>query len=79
MLEKDAGQPIQGMPLGRGNETSPYTVQSTDNVVEFTEAGDVTTTFEDSTSTITAVLAGARYAISNGVTTITFSGTFSIG
>ncbi|RLA58968.1 MAG: hypothetical protein DRQ78_11225 [Epsilonproteobacteria bacterium] len=79
MLNKDSGQPIQGMPLGRGNATSPYTVQSTDNVIEFTEAGDVTCTLADGTTPITAVLAGARYSISNGVTIITFTGTFSVG
>jgi len=79
MLNKDAGKPIQGMPLGNGNATSPYTVQSTDNVVEFTTGGDVVTTNLDTTTKTTTVLSGSRYSISNDVTIITFSGTFSIG
>ena len=79
MMEKDSGQPIQAMTLGRGNATSPYTVLATDNIVEFTTDGDVTCNIEGGTTTTTTVLTGSRYSIANGVTTITFSGTFSIG
>ncbi len=70
---------IQGMPLGRGNATSPYTVQQMDTVVEFVAAGDVTCTLEGGGTNITTVLAGGRYALIPGVITITFSGTFNIG
>ncbi len=79
MLTKDAGAPIQGMPLGKGNATSPYSVESTDNVVEFVEAGDVTCTFLGGGTTVTTVLVGSRYGISNGVATITFGGVFNVG
>lgn len=70
---------IQAMPIGSGNATSPYTVQETDDVVEFTTAGDVTITPEAGADTTTTVLAGSRYAITNGTKTITFGGTFSVG
>jgi len=70
---------IQAMPLVRGNATSPYTVQKEDDVVEFTAGGDAICGFNDGTTTTTTVLAGGRYSIGNGVVTITFDGTFSIG
>lgn len=70
---------IQAMPLARGNATSPYTVQNLDQVVEFATAGDVTCGFASGATTITTVPAGSRYAIGNGVTTITFGGTFNVG
>jgi len=79
MLNSDGAQKIQGMPLGRGNATSPYNVENTDTVVEFTTAGDVTCTFVGGATSVTAVLAGSRYSISNDMTIITFGGTFSIG
>lgn len=70
---------IQSSVLARGNATSPYTVQVTgDDVVEFVEAGDVTCTFANGTTTDTTVLAGSRYAIGNGVITITFGGAFNV-
>ncbi len=78
MLKREGSDAIQGMPLGRGDATSPYTVSSNDTVVEFTEEGSVTCTMSTGTSD-TTVLAGSRYAIGNGVKTITFSGTFNIG
>jgi len=70
---------IQAMPLGRGDETSPYTVQQTDDVVEFTTGGTVTVTPEAGTPKTTTVLAGSRYSITPGTKTITFGGKFSIG
>ena len=79
MLRKDSGNPIQGMPLGRGNATSPYTVQEGDNVVEFVDAGIVTCTYENGTTTDTNVLSGSRYGIALGVVTIDFGGTFIVG
>ena len=79
MLNKDAGIPIQGMPLGRGNATSPYAVETTDTLVEFIDSGDVTCTYPGGATTLTTVLAGSRYSISNDVTTITFTGVFAIG
>jgi len=69
---------IPAMPLGRGDVTSPYTVQNEDVVVEFTAKGAVTTKMEDGATTSTTVIAGGRYSLS-GVKTITFSGTASIG
>ncbi len=79
-MEKDSGSVIQGHILGRGNATSPYTIQQGDRVVEFTESGDVTCTLvTGGTPTVTTVLAGARYAIGNCIATIAFDGTFSIG
>ncbi len=78
MLQKDSGRPIQGMPLGKGNAISPVTLEQSDNVVEFIEAGDVTCTLEDGSTTVTTVLAGSRYGIGNGVTIITFGGTFNV-
>ncbi len=77
-MGKEGSEMIQGMPLGRGNATSPHTVGSGDSAVEFTEEGDVTCTMSTGTST-TTVLAGSRYAIGAGVKVITFGGTFSIG
>ena len=77
-MGKEGSVMIQGMPLGRGNATSPHTVGSGDSVVEFTESGDVTCTMSTGAS-VTTVLAGARYAIQPGVKVITFGGTFSIG
>ena len=79
-LAKDSGRPIQAMPLGKGfGATSPYTVQPTDNVVEFVEAGQVTIDFIDGTQVQGSVLAGSRYAIPNYVTTITTTSEFNIG
>jgi len=78
MLTKDAGTPIQGMPLGRGNAVSPYTVLDTDNVIEFIDDGDVNCTLSDGTITTTTVLGGSRYSISSDVKNITFSGTFNV-
>ena len=69
---------IQAMPLV-GNAASPYTIEDTDDVVEFGAGGDVTITFEDGSTKTHTVLAGSRYAIANGTKTIEFSGTFSIG
>ena len=69
---------IQAMPLV-GNATSPHTVESSNDVVEFTTAGDVTITWEDGTTKTATVLEGSRYAIANGTKTITFGGTFSVG
>ncbi len=77
-MGKEGSAIIQGMPLGRGNAVSPYTVGGGDSAVEFTEGGDVICTMSTGTST-TTVLAGARYAIQPGVKVITFDGTFSIG
>ncbi len=79
MLRKDSGEPIQGMPLGKGNATSPYTVEETDNVVEFTEAGDVTTTDLRGITVVTSVLAGGRYALRSDIVTVSFDGTFNVG
>jgi len=70
---------IQGMPLGNGNATSPHTVGDMESMVEFTAGGSVTCTLEGGATTTTTVLAGSRYAIIPGVTTITFGGTFSVG
>lgn len=79
-MEVSKGELIQGMPLGRGDATTPYTVVPGDSIVEFTEAGTATTTFGDGRSaTTTTVLAGSRYAIGQGTATIAFAGTFSIG
>ena len=69
---------IPAMPLGKGDATSPYTVQAEDTVVEFTEDGTATTDMVDGTTTTTTVLKGGRYSLS-GVKKLTFSGTFSIG
>jgi len=73
------GTKIQAMPLGSGNATSPHTVVDKDQVVEFTEAGDVVCNSGEVNETTTTVLAGARYSLNSGIKTITFSGTFSIG
>ena len=70
---------IQAMPLGRGDVVSPYTVQSTDDVIEFTDDGAVTCTFAGGTTSLTTVMAGSRYSIGNGIITISFDSTFSIG
>ncbi len=78
-MGKEGSEIVQGMPLGRGNATSPYTVSPTDTVVEFTEGGDVICTPNSGADTTTTVLAGGRYVIGSGVKTITFTGTFSIG
>ena len=78
-MRTNAGDTIQGIPLGRGDATSPYTVQDLDRVVEFITAGTVTCALETGGPTTTTILAGSRYAIGCGVTTITFSGTFNIG
>ncbi len=77
-FERDGGEAIQAMPIGRGNAISPYTVVENDEFVEFTEAGDVTCTLAVGSNTTTTVLAGARYALDDNVLTIAFSGTFSI-
>ena len=69
---------IPAMPLGRGDATSPYTVQSEDTVVEFTADGVVTTLMDDATTTTTTVIKGGRYSL-GGVSKVTFSGKFSIG
>ena len=74
MMDKN----IQAMPLV-GDATSPYTVQDSDDVVEFTESGTATITFDDNSIRTSTVLEGSRYAIANGTKTITFSGTFSVG
>ena len=79
MMEKDSGQPIQAMPLGRGNASSPYAVLATDTVVEFGDNGDAMTTFIGGATTTTTVLAGSRYSIANGIATITFDSNFSVG
>ena len=79
-LEKDSGRPIQAFPLGLGlGATSPYTVQPTDNVVEFTASGTVVTTIIGGGTKTGAVLAGSRYSIPNYITIITFDSTFNIG
>ncbi len=78
MLETAGRAVIQGMPLERGDATSPYTVLSGDSAVEFTEGGDVTCTLKDDTTTTTTVLAGSRYAIGREVKTIAINGTFSV-
>ncbi len=78
MMETAGRAVIQGMPLERGDATSPYTVLPKDSVVEFTEAGVVTLTLEDDTVTTTTVLAGSRYAVSTKSKTIAFDGTFNI-
>ncbi len=80
MLEKDSGQPIQGMPLSYGmGAVSPYTVEATDSVIEFLETGEVTVVLGDGTTVVGNVLSGGRYAIVRGTKTITFGGTFNIG
>jgi len=66
------------MPIGRGDATSPYTVQEEDTVVEFTSDGSATIEMEDGTSKDTTVVKGGRYSL-GGVKTVTFGGTFSIG
>jgi len=78
-MEATKGDLIQGMPLGRGNATSPYTVQEMDTVVEFLVDGDVVCKLDSGATTTTSVLAGGRYAIGKGVVTITTTSTFSIG
>ncbi len=78
MLETAGRAVIQGMPIERGNATSPYTVLSGDSAIEFTEGGDVTVTLKDDTVTTTTVLAGSRYAIGREVKTFTVNGTFSV-
>ena len=78
MMEIANGDSIQGQVLGRGDAVSPYSVQSTDALVEFTSADTVTCTLADGTTTDTTVLEGSRYAIGNGVVTIVFAGTFNI-
>ena len=79
-MKKEGSTIIQGMPLGRGNATSPYKVGPDDSVVEFTEAGDVVCTMINDSHTTTTVLAGARYSIAGGgIKEIQFGGTFSIG
>ncbi len=78
MLRKDAGMPIQGMPLGRGDATSPYEVLDSDSVVEFNEDGVVTCHLNDGRVTQTTVLMGGRYAISSDVIQIKFSGIFNV-
>jgi len=69
---------IPAMPLGRGDATSPYTVQAEDVVVEFTAEGSATVEMVDGVSKPTTVVKGGRYSL-GGVKKITFSGTFSIG
>ena len=69
---------IPAMPLGRGDATSPYTVQEEDTVVEFTADGSADVEMVDGTTTTTTVVTGGRYSL-GGVKKITFSGTFSIG
>ena len=69
---------IPAMPLGRGDVTSPYTVQMTDTVVEFSTEGSVTTELVDGATTTTTVVKGGRYSL-GGVKKITFGGKFSIG
>jgi len=69
---------IQAQELATGDAVSPYTVQNTDDAVEFTSGGVATCTFGTGVTTDTTVLAGSRYAIGNGVVTITFGGTFNI-
>ena len=78
-MKSEAGQIIQGHALGKGDATSPYTVEDNDSTVEFTEAGTVTCGFSGGGTSSTTVLAGSRYPIGEGVITITFAGTFSIG
>jgi len=77
-MGKEGSEIIQGMPLGRGNATSPHNVGSGDSAVEFVTAGNVTCTMSTGTTT-TTVLAGSRYVIQPGIKVITFGGTFSIG
>lgn len=80
MLNKDAGIPIQGMPLGRATITGAYDVQATDSIVEFLDAGDVTCTLPNGTTTTVTVLAGSRYSVlKEQVTNIDFGGNFNIG
>ena len=74
MLEKDSGLPIQAMPLGRGDAASPYIVQQSDTVVEFTADGTVVATLGTGGTTSTTVLAGARYSIGVGVVSFTLVG-----
>ena len=79
-MVKDAGELVQGMPLGRGNTTGLYNIKDTDTVVEFAAAGDVTTVLEDSsTPTVTSVKAGSRYAIPTNIVSISFAGVYNIG
>ncbi len=78
MLEKSSGNPIQGCVLGRGDATSPYTVQSSDEIVEFGAAGSVVTALNVGADTTTTVLKGSRYSISGNVKTITFVGKFNV-
>lgn len=77
-MRTNATDTIQGPVLERGNAVSPYTVQSSDRVVEFVSEGDVVTTLGNGTPTTTTVLAGSRYAVGAGVVTITFAGTFNV-
>ena len=80
MLEKESGQPIQGMPLGHGlSATSPYTVEASDSVIEFTSGSSVTVTFEDGSVAFGDVLVGGRYAIVKGTVIIESTGSFNIG
>jgi len=69
---------IPAMPIGRGDVTSPYTVQAEDTVVEFTVDGTATIEMVDGSTKPTTVIKGGRYSL-GGVKKITFSGTFSIG
>jgi len=72
-MQTNATDTIQGPVLAMGDAVSPYTVQKTDKVVEFTSAGIV-----DTDGRATTVLVGSRYAIGSGVKVITFSGTFNV-
>ena len=79
-MEKESGEVIQGAILQRGNATSPYTVVTTDKVVEFIDSGDVTVTLISgkTPNAVTTVGAGSRYAIGKDVATIAFVGIFSV-
>ncbi len=77
-MEKSSGVPIQGSVLSRGDATSPYTVLDTDEIVEFLDAGVVTCTLKSGAQIHTTVMSGSRYAIGNGISIITYNGTFNV-